>query len=84
MIDFYFKCQDDLWMAKTIDEMINGFEKNQSEQPSEERRRPITFWLPERYKEQYDVLQAKSKRRLGKLLTEIVIQSIDRVTKTGA
>lgn len=71
-------------MGKTIDDMIKGFEENQSEDLVEEKRYPVTFWIPQRYKEQYDVIQAKSKRRLGKLLTEIITKSIDRIAANAS
>lgn len=39
----------------------------------------ITLWIPVEYKEKFDRLQRKSKRRFSKVLKEVVMRSIDRV-----
>lgn len=68
-------------MAKTIDDMVKGFDTLKDNKKEDEKKYPITFWVPESCKQQYDLIQAKSQRRLGKLLSHIVVQSIERVAR---
>lgn len=68
-------------MSKSIEELISTFDKKSLEPPVQETRHPITFWITETYKKKYDIIQTKSRRRLGKLLTEIITQSIDKISK---
>ena len=68
-------------MSKSIEELISTFDKKSLEPPVPETRHPVTFWISESYKKKYDMIQVKSRRRLGKLLTEIITQSIDRIAK---
>jgi hypothetical protein len=68
-------------MSKSIEELISTFDKKSLEPTIQETRHPVTFWISESYKKKYDMIQIKSRRRLGKLLTEIITQSIDRIAK---
>lgn len=40
---------------------------------------PITFWIPGLDKEQYDLIQALTKKRFGKHLKSVIIEAIRRV-----
>jgi hypothetical protein len=42
-------------------------------------RQPVTFWLPANYKEQYDIIQARSRRKFSKVVVEIIMLAIDQV-----
>lgn len=39
----------------------------------------MSFYVPLQYKVKFDLIQAKSKKKFGKLLKELIIQSIDKV-----
>lgn len=38
----------------------------------------VNFWIPKSYKAKYQVLQAESKKKLGKLIKDAIMICIDR------
>jgi hypothetical protein len=49
----------------------------------ERRKFPVTFWLPAPYKEAYDLIQKRSKRKFSNLLIEVIKVTIDRANQKG-
>ncbi len=44
-----------------------------------EEKRMIGVWLPESYKERFDILQEQTNAIFGKKLQELIMQAIDQV-----
>lgn len=73
-------------MAKTlsdsIDSILEDFDVDAPPKPKPVTENTnISIWLPKEYRDKFDELQMKSKRKFGKLLREVVIKSIDKVSK---
>ena len=65
---------------KSIDEILKGFDPAAETDTSfHENHTPLTIWLPMSTKAKYDSLQERSRKRFGKVLKQIIIQSIDKV-----
>lgn len=47
------------------------------------KRKPITNWLPESYKERFDNLQKETKCRFGKDIQEMIMRAIDLAEKAS-
>jgi hypothetical protein len=48
-----------------------------------EAKRPVTFWLPVSYKDDYDSIQRKSGRKFSNILIELIKLAIERANKKG-
>lgn len=44
---------------------------------------PMTLWIPHAYKARFDALQARTKKKFGKKLKEVVMAAIDRVDSSA-
>jgi hypothetical protein len=66
-------------MKKTVKKIVDEFDFSKMRADPRGEVEPITFWVPCEYKAKYDLLQAKSGRKFGKLLKEVVKSSIDKV-----
>lgn len=64
---------------ETIDSILEGFGPLVKGNEEPIKTLPITFWLPEEYKMKYELIQNKSKRKLGKLLQKVLMKSIDKI-----
>ena len=66
-------------MDDSIDAILNKLDLNPDNGLKKETRLPVTFWISEDHKRKYDLIQCQTKRQLGKMLTEIIKQSIDKI-----
>jgi hypothetical protein len=64
---------------ETIDSIFSNLDKSLlSNTPSIETK-AVTFWLPEDYKNKFDLLQEKSGKKVGKLIQRVIKESLDRL-----
>lgn len=65
--------------VKSLDSILGSFNPNDSLSNVSELRggRPVTIWLPEKYKTAYDKLQRASGRGFSKKLRELIEAAID-------
>lgn len=70
-------------MSQYIDDILSNFELNQAENSKKEVKMPVTFWIPEKHKLTYDLIQCQTKKRFGKVLADIVIKSIEKIEKSS-
>lgn len=63
---------------QTIDDMI-GDVSFEARDKTYVKGKSITIWVPDEYKDKYDLLQARSNKVFGKKVKEIVKLAIDKV-----
>lgn len=63
---------------QTIDDMI-GDVNFEARDKTYIKGKSITIWVPDEYKEKYDLLQSRSNKVFGKKIKEIVKFAIDKV-----
>lgn len=68
----------------TLDMIIQNFETGSTCDAMIDQRQAITIWVPASYKAKFDDLQNQTKKRFGKALRSVLIQSIDRVAEKKA
>lgn len=66
-------------MKNAVDSIVEEFDFLQMQVDAPIPCEPITFWIPVEYKIKYDLLQAKSGKKFGKVCKEILKKTIDRV-----
>jgi hypothetical protein len=64
----------------TVDSLLENIDSLFSEKHGTIELLPITFWLPVDYKEKYDAIQGSTKRKFGKVLKQVLMKSIDKVS----
>ena len=69
---------------KSLDSILASFEIADLETADREGSKPITIWVPTKVQQKYESLQEKSRRKFGKKLKEVVINSIDKVFESEA
>lgn len=63
-----------------VDKIFEGFTLGNGQDSETVQRAGVTIWLPEEYKEKFNQLQSRSKRRFGKKIQEMLIKAIDKVS----
>lgn len=63
--------------TNSIDEILEDFDLD-GEEIRKDGSLPVTFWIPMETKDKYARIQAKTRRRFGKKIKEVLIASIDR------
>lgn len=68
-------------MNKELEEIVDLSFKDSypRENSAKVKRKPITSWLPEEYKEKFDNLQKETKYKFGKDLQAMIMRAIDLV-----
>lgn len=62
-----------------VDSVFDGFVVDAADD-SATKRGCVNIWIPEEYREKFQELQNRSKRRFGKKVQEMVIKAIDKVS----
>lgn len=63
---------------KSPDEVLNEFSTNDNIENFKETHSPVTFWIPNEYKEKYSKIQKVSKNRFSRCLSSVICASIDK------
>lgn len=61
---------------------IEVFDLKEEKSVPQEECETLTLWVSREYKEKYNLVQARSKKKFGKFLKQIVEKTIDRVDLT--
>jgi hypothetical protein len=59
-------------------EEIDLLDLSEPEENAVSRGKGVSFWLPDDYKQKYEVIQRRSKGKFHKLLKRVIKQAIDR------
>lgn len=60
-------------------EMLERFDLSDEEDTDREDSAAVTFWIPTEYKDKYDQIQDRSKRKFHKFLKRLFIRQIESV-----
>lgn len=63
---------------KSLDEVFDKLDSMMKFENELDDRCPITIWVPKNYKESYDTLQNKTKKKFVKFMREIFKSTIDK------
>lgn len=69
-------------MSKSLDDIFKDLAPILTEIKDVDQKDSVTVWISKDYKQKYDVLQAKTKRKFSKLLVEVIKSAIDKAEKT--
>lgn len=65
-------------MSKSLDDIFKDYAPILTEIKDVDQKDSVTVWISKDYKQRYDVLQAKTKRKFSKLLVEVIKSAIDK------
>ncbi len=66
-------------VVKSLDDILGDFDNIKTEKCGE--RRPITVWVSEETKAQYDQIQVDSSKQFSKKIRELVIMAINKTSQ---
>jgi hypothetical protein len=66
----------DEFVSQTVDSFANNVKNPKVKLKIE--RTPVTFWIPAKSKDKYEVLQTAHKFALGKEISKMIVEVIDR------
>lgn len=66
-------------LFQNIDSLFQNVQNVLKPSDEPERIECVSFWLPEKYKAKFDLLQSRTNRKAGKLLQEVLKKSIDKI-----
>lgn len=70
-------------MNKIINTLTEEFKNTETKESKcfVDNHRPITMWVPVKYKDLYDDLQRSTNNEFSKLLNKVIIKTIEAVKK---
>jgi hypothetical protein len=64
--------------AASLDEIFESFSLESPSPRNVDDGTALTIWIPREYKLKFDMCQARSQKKFGKLLKKLVMTTIDR------